>query len=110
MIRSLLTNQSVYWSTMNVIATFIGQWFRSNDLRNFGIDILNVYLDAALLAFGIFLVSMLSGWLIFPLMIWISKQEEENGQVVEGSGQISVYILIYTIIAAVLVFKDAVGR
>jgi hypothetical protein len=93
-----------------VIATFIGQWFRSEGLRDFAVSILYVYIDAALLAFGIFLVSMFSGWLIFPLMIWATKQQNQETEIFESSDHVSVYVLIYTIIAAVLVFKDAVGR
>lgn len=110
MLKTLLSKPNVYWSVTTVIATLIGLAFRSHGLRQFALNVLHIYFDAGLLAFGIFLVSMLSGWLIFPLMIGGIHRSGENRSELENDNPGDVYVLIYTVIAAVLVFEDVLGR
>jgi hypothetical protein len=53
---------------------------------------------------------MLSGWILFPLMIWAVDRSDTKTDAFEDTNEVDVYVLIYTVIAAVLVFGDLVGR
>lgn len=103
--------QNLLWSGLVVFATLIGVWFRSDGFVSWGVDLLYVYVDAAVLSFGIVLVSMISGWLLFPPLIWFAKDNlNQKTEASDLGNGIDVYILIYVVVAAVLVFSDTVGR